>query len=66
MRSTWVEGACIVTIAIAGLTQSGDRGARLFPSHDAVAQRAPLVADHQPLQRQSDAANERSYTRAGR
>jgi hypothetical protein len=64
MRFTWMEAACILTIAIAALTQSGDRGARLG-SPQVSAPRASIVADLKPSQRQGN-ANERTHALAGR
>jgi len=64
MRFTWLEGACILAIGIAALTQAGDRGARFSPPH-AAAPRAAMVADLKALQRQED-VNERTDPLAGR
>jgi hypothetical protein len=60
MRFTWIEGACILTIAIAAVTQSGDRGGRLSASPAQAAQRTTVVADLKPSQRQSDLSHERN------
>jgi hypothetical protein len=64
MRFTWMEGACILAIGTAALTQAGDRGARFSTPH-AVAPRASIVADLRPTQRQED-VNERTSALAGR
>jgi len=64
MRFTWIEGACILTIAIAAVTQSGDRGGRLPASNAQTAQRTAVVADLKPSQH-SDPGHERNV-RAGR
>ena len=63
MRFTWVEGACILTIAIAAVTQSGDRGGRSAAPQ--AAQRTTMVADVTSSQRQSEFGHERNM-RAGR
>jgi hypothetical protein len=66
MRFTWIEAACILTIAVAGLTNSGDRAARPSASHAALAPRSAMVADLKPSQRQGDLVHERTDARAGR
>jgi hypothetical protein len=64
MRFTWIEGACILTIAIAAVTQSGDRGGRLPAAYAQVAQRTDVVADLRPAQRQTDSGHERNVRAA--
>jgi hypothetical protein len=66
MRFTWIEAACILTIAIAALTNPADRGARLSASHAAPAPRSAMVADLKLPQGQGDRADERTDARAGR
>ena len=64
MHFTWMEGACILAIGIAALTQAGDRGPRVS-APQAVAPRASFVAGLEPLQRHGD-TNERTRALTGR